>query len=601
MMKQYIPDPYFRRVARMISERLWINRFMMWSSEVDRLTGPGSRMGPADWLGTDDQRAMLGAAISRPIWLNFFFSWGLYDSRDYRGVWEPTLTEITVNDLPDYIQDIALHKTYPSEFKASVDFTHWKTQPVIEGLTPGDPNRPMQYVNYQTENYTLGASTSKWFVQSCIVAASAWWNDSGSKAPVGSPERYCMLFPHYVFNGMSIFDKGDLYLVKDNGKPIRDQIGGYSGPWLREFIEFGRPASIQDRNTLLFAYSAAPMNNTKEKSLTKSQTYRASAAMFLHRWREGLDGLYINKKPVLYLPRELAPGEWWFIHDGEVYAAVRPLKATALKGDCRIRLEKRTHNIVLYVDNVNAENIEGIPDEDWVKAQSGFVVEMGNSQEYSSFGQFRDKILEGTLRKDEQNGFVRSIAYQRGDRKLEMDWNSYTEEYTTRKISGKDEPWVRYAQSPDFAVCDNGLAIVKDARAETTSGNSLWLLSGNNSRNWVVYQSNFAKDIPVTLTCPAGQVTVEKLPFGKILMSHPSEEVVKVSIDAGYVKQVRDKNPFTIEISSSAPEIEVEINSLAYTPERIIKNGKTAWLVNPYSRKKELEKTMDQFYIVSKK
>ena len=46
VLTRYIPDPKLRRMARLIRERLWINRFLTWSPTVERITGPGSRMAP---------------------------------------------------------------------------------------------------------------------------------------------------------------------------------------------------------------------------------------------------------------------------------------------------------------------------------------------------------------------------------------------------------------------------------------------------------------------------------------------------------------------------------------------------------------------------
>jgi hypothetical protein len=166
---------------------------------------------------------------------------------------------------------------------------------------------------------------------------------------------------------------------------------------MREFPEFGRVGTLQDRNTLLMTYAGRPgMHRAK---FVKDKVQRASAAMFLFRWTDGTGGLFVNREPVRSLPHELAPGDWWFIEDGDVYAAVRPLEATRLRGG-KTMLEKRTRHIVLYQDNVAADNITGIADADWIKARSGFVVEMGDKSEFGSFAAFQDKILAGKVTAD---------------------------------------------------------------------------------------------------------------------------------------------------------------------------------------------------------
>ena len=149
-----------------------------------------------------------------------------------------------------------------------------------------------------------------------------------------------------------------------------------------------RVGTLQDRNTLLMTYAGRPgMHRAK---FVKDKVHRASAAMFLFRWTDGTDGLFVNRELVRNLPRELAPGDWWFIEDGDVYAAVRPLEATRLRGG-KTMLEKRTRHVVLYQDNVAANNITGIADADWIKARSGFVVEMGDKSEFDPLPRFRTR------------------------------------------------------------------------------------------------------------------------------------------------------------------------------------------------------------------
>lgn len=530
ILKKYIPDPNLRRMARLIAERLWINRFLTWSPTVERITGPGSRMAPSEWLGCDNERALLATGLAQPIWLNFFFPWPGWDARTFRSNWPLEQTEATLPDLPAYLQDLAWRKTLPNELQCRVATKHWKPYPPLKDVPEADPFRPAKYVNYQGRGYTLGSSSSSWVVNTCVVAAAAWWNNSRNPtAPLGSPERFCVLYPHYVFNGMSTLDKGELFFDTAPDKLVDDNKGGPGGPWLREFVDFGRVGTLQDRNTLLLSYSTKA--GTHYGNLVKAKTQRASAAMFLMRWTEGTDGLYVNRDPVRSLPRELAPGDWWFIEDGDVYAAVRPLEATRLRGGKTI-LEKRTRQVVLYQDNVAAENISGIADADWVKARSGFVVEMGDKGEYGSFARFQDRILAGKVTADEADGYTRHVAYERGDRQLEMRWHGYTENYPLRRIGGRDDAWPTYAQSPEFAVSDCGRLAVTGATLATPAGKTLWLLACAPSRTWVAYQPNAGEELPLVLDCPAGRLTSEKCPFGKLALSQAADGSVQLEADA---------------------------------------------------------------------
>jgi hypothetical protein len=554
-IKRYIPDPRLRRMARLISERLWVNRFLTWSPAIERITGPGSRMAPSEWLGCDNERALFATGLTRPIWINFFFPWDGWDSRMYRSGWPLAQTEACVPDLPAYLQDLAWSKSLPNLLQCRVSLRrHWPTYPKLSGVPEPDPMRPMKYVNYQGRGYTLGSTTSSWVVNPCVVAASAWWNNSRNpSAPLGSPERFCVLYPHYVFNGMSFLDKGGIYYDGSNGQPLKDEKGGECGPFIREFIDFGRVGTLQDRSTLLLSYTPKTGTHLPGQNLIKDKVQRASAAMFLFRWTDGTDGLFINREPVLSLPRELKPGDWWFIEDGDVYAAVRPLKATQLRGG-KTTLEKRTRHIVLYQDNVAAANIIGIADADWVKARSGFIVEMGEKAEFGSFAQFQNKILAGRVTADEADGFTRHITYARNDRSLEMRWHSYTEAYATRKINGRDDPWTRFALSPEFAVSDSGQLAVKDATLATTPGKTLWLLACAPSRTWVAYQPNPDTELPLTLVCPAGRLTCERFPLGKIVVTQT---------DSGEIQVDADSEPVQLNLDTKVAAVSARFNGSA--------------------------------------
>jgi len=202
--------------------------------------------------------------------------------------------------------------------------------------------------------------------------------------------------------------------------------------------------------------------------------------MFLFRWRPGLEGLYVNRQPITHLPLELKPGDWWFIQDGDTYVGVRPLEATHLRGPCKTTIEERTRQIVLYQDNYVGESIDDIQDEEWVKARSGYVVELGDAAEYDSFERFRDTMLKAKVN-ESADGFIRHIRYERPGRRLEMKWHCYEEKYLVRRVDGRDHETLRHLRSPEFAVGTTELS-THDARLKTKAGETAWLLSAAPSK-----------------------------------------------------------------------------------------------------------------------
>lgn len=597
-MKRFLTDPEMARMARLISERIWLNRFLTWSAAVERITGPGSRMAPGAWLGCSGNRLQFATGLEKPIWLNVNFPWGPWDKRQAGGRWPLNDVEAMVPQLPPYLQDVAWRKQLPNELQCSVQLVPWMDRfPRLDGISHARPEPTLaKYVNYQTDQYAIGSITHAWDASTCMVYMSAWWNDSRREegASLGSPHRFCTLYPHYVFNGASFLDRTETYFENRPDEPARDEWSRQPGPFMREFAEYGRAGSLQYKNTTIFTYSGRKGDHTGN-DLVADKARRVSAAMFLFRWQPGAEGLYINRKPVQSLPVELHPGDWWFIHDGDTYAAIRPLAATHLRGPCKTVLEQRDRHVVLYQDNYVGNTIEGISDEQWVKARSGFVVELGDTQEYGSFQQFQKTLLAAKIEED-VDGFVRHIQYERPGLTMEMKWHCYEEKYLARRINGRDDPWVRYLQSPEFAVGSRGELRVHDAALRTQSDETVWLLSCAPAQTYVAYQPHPHRQLPLELDSPIGRVECARFPFGKLVLRKTSDTHLAIEIDASYrpfwssarwraeVWQELGTLPCDLLIQTDAKKVTATINGQEMPVTAAIHEGRNVWRLDPYAR-----------------
>lgn len=595
-MKAFVRDPELARMARMIAERMWINRFLTWSSVVERITGPGSRMAPGAWFGTSSDRLQFATGVEKPIWLNEFFDWGVWRNR-IEGRWPLDDVQGMVPDLPAYLQDIAWRKQFPNDLRSAVQLIPWMSRyPKLPGMSDTRPDPVLgELVNYQTECYAIGSIDHPYEASGCMVYASAWWNDqrASGDAPLGSPRRFAALYPHYVFNGAAFMDRTDLFFENRPDQPLTDEWTRSPGPWMREFAERGRAGVLQHRNTMLYAYSGRNRGPDDVRPVT-GRLHRASAAMFLFRWQSGLDGLFVNRRPIARLPLQLEPGDWWFIHDGDTYAGVRPLEATHLRGPCATTLEERTRQIVLYQDNYVGDSIEGISDEQWVQARSGFIVELGDAAEYGSFDRFRDTMLAASV-EESQDGFVRHIRYRRPGRELEMQWHCYAETYPLRRIDGRDHEPVRFLRSPEFAVGDGALR-THDARLTTDPDAPAWLLSAAPSRTYVAYQPQPHVHVPLLLETPVARIDSRRFPFGKLVATRSDDGTLHVDIDADIrpfwssarwraeVWQDIGTLPSDIHVRTAAPRVVATINGDVFPLARDVRDGEDVWVLDPYAR-----------------
>ena len=596
-MKAFVRDPELARMARMIAERLWINRFLMWSPVVERITGPGSRMAPGAWLGTSSDRLQFATGVEKPIWLNEFFDWGVWQYPVTRGRWPLDDVEGMVPDLPAYLQDVAWRKQLPNEHRCSVQLIPWMNRyPKLPGVSDARPDPVLgDMVNYQTTHYALGSIDQPYEASGCMAYASAWWNDhrAPSDAQLGSPKRFAVLYPHYVLNGAAFMDRTELAFEDQPDQPMKDGWTGLPGPWMREFAEWGRAGVLQHKNTLLYTYSGRNRGPNDVRPVA-SKLHRASAGMFLFRWQPGLEGLFVNRQPITRLPVELKPGDWWFVQDGGTYVGVLPLEATHLRGPCKTTIEERTRQIVLYQDNYVGESIDGISDESWVKARSGFVVEMGDAAEYGSFERFRDTMLQATVT-ESSVGFIRHLRYQRPGRQLEMKWHCYEENYPLRKVDGHDHEAVHFLQSPEFAVGDTELR-THDAHLKTKPGEPAWLLSAASSRTYVAYQPQPHRQVPLALETPIARIDSEQFPFGKLVATATDDGTVELTIDAAFrpfwssehwranIWQDIGTLPSDIYIRTDAPKVTATINGDEFPVTRQVRHGQPVWVLDPYAR-----------------
>ena len=153
-MKAFLSDPQMARMARLIAERIWLNRFLTWSSTVERITGPGSRMAPGAWLGTSGDRLQFATGLQQPIWVNEFFDWEVWQQPLNGGRWPLDDVEGMVPDLPDYLQDVAWRKQLPQTLRSAVHLIPWMQRyPKLEGITHATPEPGMgEIINHQTES-----------------------------------------------------------------------------------------------------------------------------------------------------------------------------------------------------------------------------------------------------------------------------------------------------------------------------------------------------------------------------------------------------------------------------------------------------------------
>lgn len=571
-------DRNLARMARLLTERIWIEYLLNWHAPTARPTGASSRNNLPEMFGTFCNRLMWAAFSKTPIYLgitDFLSSEGRQWSARQALMWM-----MVKSPFPAYYNDLAWEKTFPHELRArSLHGTgHWNMR-----FPPGvDPLRPKDLLNYQTKRWVLGSVSEPYFMGWSNQMLIAFWQRPGNEA-AGSPKAFRCLYAHYVTNGARPFEVRDGW---DGDKPL--DIHPHWGKY--EYVNRGYFATLQEQGTGLIAMRPWPYFPDETRHVKA-----LSAVMCLYDWEAATDGMYVNDKPLRELPAPIRPGDWWFIDDGAVYAGVRPLECSD-GGGGGLHLDKAQHHVILWADNYRSTARRAFADAELAALRSGFIVEMGDRDRDGSFQKFRQRCMAAMVSETDDHD-LREVAYRRAGRKMEMRMDAARCVLLDRKVD--DHPYQSVAMStPEFVQDDSGTLRALDATAHTRPGISLWLLTCRRAPAYVLYQPNYQRLVPVTLRTPLGEVRAEHFPFGKIVVRREGDDVL-VELDA----QLPPFGALPADVNHGIPAYEQRIGTIASLvdlsgmkrPPKVTLNGSAwpveavagqagHWRVQPYAR-----------------
>jgi hypothetical protein len=572
-------DRNLGRMARLLTERIWIEYLLHWHAPTARHTGASSRNNIPEMLGTFCNRLMWASYSKEPIYLgvtDFLRADGRQWSARQALMWMAARSP-----FPAYFNDLAWEKCYPHELRArSLSATgDYRTPQFPPGV---DPLRPKDLLNYQTERWALGSVSEPYFSSTSNQMLVAFWKRPGSDPP-GSPSAFRCLYAHYVTNGAKPLEVRQAW---DGDKPL-----SFHPHWgTYEYTNRGYFATLQEQGTGLIAMRPWPYFPDETRHLTG-----LSAVMCLYDWQPTAAGMYVNEKPLGALPTRLQPGDWWFIADGDVYVGVRPLEFSN-SGGGGLRLDKALHHIILWADNYRSPAERSFSDAELAALRSGFVVEMGDRDRDGSFEQFRRRCMAAKVAARDDHG-VRELSYQRAGRTLAMRFDAARCVLLDRQVDG--QPYRSAAMNaPEFVQDDTGTLRALDATAETRPGTSLWLLACRKALAYVLYQPNYGRLLPVKVHTPLGDVEAAHFPFGKIVVRRDGSDVL-VELDAqlppfgvlpagvGKGVPIYEQRIGTIasliELCGMQRRPKVTLNGLAWPVEEVAGQA-GRWRVQPYAQ-----------------
>ena len=263
---------------------------------------------------------------------------------------------------------------------------------------------PLWSRNYMGKHYGL-ASVDVSMGQDCVPVMALW---KRSYEPADKVQSIGSLLARYGTNIPNFTDSHRAGIVGSQG---------------------GMTATLQDKNRMILLTSPFPNNQTKD--ICSLQT---SIALFSFEGKPPESPtwtIYVDGTPVKEFPFSVKDGQRITIKDGVSYLGLIPIPSTDLGRDAQVlitnktRGEDKTHLApTLLIEQYNYRSNTPLDKAaaDWKKidrAYGGFVIEMGDAEEYQSFEAFEKHFRESTLRTDWDEKSARlSVQYKTGNDEL---------------------------------------------------------------------------------------------------------------------------------------------------------------------------------------
>lgn len=588
-LAQWADDPCTRRLARLLLERIWLEKLVYFHPPTLRecgATGRGVVMGGGEPVIDTNQRMWLSTQLEQSV--PYTPPPPAIDPAQRAATAvqaEPYL--VSSWRIPDYLQDLAFRKALPQEIRTTCDVE----VPPLPGRYPkGEPIYPNprrerwqsnDLDTYLTETFALGTMSRGW-VDVGTPLLAFWQAHPGPPQNVGDHRA---VYVRYQHNDRKPLGRSVAY--------VRDQ--EVELPPHDAWAEFGRHAALQDHGRAIVIYRPRLDDLRSGDRVPGGSRYvtldgdlsvaSLQALACFYRQDAGPRGFFIGRQPVRELPAVVGRKMWVFLDDGRTWAAVYPLEASDLGGSQPPRLVAGDRHVFLQVDNWRPPRPAHPDVAQLLNCRSGFLLALGDRTQYADFTAFREAILASQIAETCQ-GSADRVAWTMAGKTMRLGWDVYEDRYLERSVDGAtQDPWPRFS-SPEYA---QGMCQVRrgDVVLATRTGPQLplWLLALPARPAYVAYQPNPGEVIPLSLDTPLGRLSTIRFPFGKLVLSRqhlPHEsETLHLEIDAEYPQTAAFVAE--LEVQGARQPVTATINGRPAAVCR--KDERGLWHVSPYAEK----------------
>ena len=528
--------------ARLLQEIIFLDLCSRYHEPTNQIAGPYSREYLPRRLGGEN---LSKAVLYKMLPEGLYIGWKpIYQFSSIGEIKKATAADplalvwVGISDFqyPDFMSNLALDKKYPYEIymTSKNGGDHWD-QDI-------DPGGRMDMSCYMTEEYSL-ASASREIMHGQSHGVVLFWR---KKPQIQSMGDLKTMVWGYVSD------------EKKLGLPNK-----YAGiDWMYGFLDEGCFRTVQDRNKVIALYQMKKLG-------TEHSSLKLNCFIPLY---DKLDELWIGDRKVESYPQYIRHRDTVFLKDGNMFMALRFLEAANMGREHEVVLrmieDEPTHPKALAIASYNYQGqMRKFKPEEYDQVRNGFVLEVADTKEFSSFEAFRKHIADAEVEETFYSNGVWAVRYTSGGESLSIVYHAISHEIIERKINNKDVIIPMYS-SPLVKEDRSGHIEIDNTSLDTSFGLPVWLMANEKQSVYMVLNLNNVTT-PVKLKTPDGTLETDALPLGRIIYRSKDVKALELLSASG---------PVTVRFKADVEQPRVTLNMVAEPSQRVKTKGNGTWV-----------------------
>ena len=284
-----------------------------------------------------------------------------------------------------------------------------------------------------------------------------------------------------------------------------------------------------------------------------------------------IDELWVGEKRVETFPQHFSYSDTIFIKDANTFVAVRFLVPTKLCAEHEVVfdiIEEVSNPEMLVIYSYNYDGPKRVfTAEEMDNTRNGFVMEVAEASEYSSFESFKKHIKTSQIEETLYANGVWAVRYTSGQERLSIIYHLAWHEIIERKINGRDVVIPMFL-SPMVKEDRDGHIEIGNTSLTAHFGLPVWLMADEKRNVYMVMNPNH-QPTSVDLKTPDGELKIDAMPLGRIIYQPKSEKTLEI---------LSVLEPGSIHFSAKAKQPKVIVNDIPLPMNNLESQGRESWI-----------------------